>query len=139
MFFILKIFPDWLWPVLLVLAIIAFFAADLVPIKTYQLPIKIVMGILVGVTIFICGAQYADNTWKQAARELEAKVVVAEAQSIEVNKVISERLVTHTQVVKTRGDDIVQYIDREVNKTDTGCIISPEFVSAHNRAAEPLQ
>jgi hypothetical protein len=136
MFWIFKIFPDWLWPVLLVAAIIAFFAAKLVPVKQYQLPIKIVSGILVAVTIFICGAQYADNTWQQAARDLQHKVDVAEAKSQVVNETIKERVVIKTKVVKQRGEATTEYITREVVKHDSNCVIPPEFVTAHNTAAK---
>lgn len=80
---------------------------------------------------------YCDRTWQAAARELELKVAEAEAKSQQVNEVIRDRIVTRTQVVKLRGDDVVRYIDREVTKTDAGCVISPEFVQAHNRSAEP--
>jgi hypothetical protein len=136
MFWIFKIFPDWLWPVLLVAAIIAFFAAKLVPVKQYQLFIKIVSAILVAITIFICGAQYADNTWQQAARDLQHKVDVAEAKSQVVNETIKERVVIKTKVVKQRGEATTEYITREVVKHDSNCVIPPEFVTAHNTAAK---
>ena len=136
MFWIFKIFPDWLWPLLLVAAIIAFFASRLVPIKAYQLPVKIVSGILIATTIFICGLHHADSRWQTAARELQAKVDLMAAQSTEVNEVVKEKLVIKTQVVKQQGKTVVEYIDREVVKHDTQCVISPEFVNAHNSASE---
>jgi Glu-tRNA(Gln) amidotransferase subunit E-like FAD-binding protein len=136
MFWIFKIFPDWLWPVLMVLAIIAFFISHLVPLKQYQLPIKIVAGITIAVTIFICGLQYADQKWQAAARELQAKVDLMAAQSQQVNEVIKEKLVTKIQVIKQRGETIIEYVDREVIKHDVACVIPPEFVRAHNSASE---
>ena len=136
MFWIFKIFPDWLWPVLLVAAVIAFFASRLVPIKTYQLPVKIVSGIFIALTIFICGLHHADSRWQTAARELQAKVDVLQAQSQQVNEVVKEKLVIKTEVVKQQGKTVVEYIDREVVKHDTQCVISPEFVRAHNSASE---
>lgn len=136
MFWIFKIFPDWLWPVLLAAAVIAFFASHLIPVKQYQLPVKIVSGISIALTIFICGLQYADSKWQAAARDLQAKVVAAEAKSMEVNEVVKEKLVIKTQVVKQQGKTVVEYIDREVVKHDTACVIPPEFVRAHNAASE---
>jgi hypothetical protein len=53
-----------------------------------------------------------------------------------VNEVIKERVVTKTQVVKQRGEATVEYITREVVKHNAGCVIPPEFINAHNRAAE---
>jgi len=136
MFWIFKIFPDWLWPVLMVAAIIAFFMSHLVPIKTYQLPIKIIAGITIAVTIFICGLQYADNRWQQAAQELQAKVDIMQAQSQQVNEVVKEKLITKIQIVKQRGETVVEYVDREVVKYNDVCVIPAEFVRAHNSASE---
>jgi hypothetical protein len=53
-----------------------------------------------------------------------------------------EKVVTKTQIIKTRGEDIVKYIDREIVKYDEKfakggvCEIPQEFIDAHNRAAE---
>jgi len=136
MFWILEIFPQWLWWLLLVAGLSGYFLAWLVPIKTYRLPIKIVGGVVVLTTIFIMGLLYANGVWQQAARELQAQVKVAEAKSQQVNEVIKERVVTKTQVIKQRGEATVEYITREVVKHDLTCVIPPEFVTAHNRAAE---
>jgi hypothetical protein len=52
------------------------------------------------------------------------------------------KVVTKTQVIKTRGEDIVKYVDREVVKYDTKfapgeeCEIPKEFIKAINDAAE---
>ena len=137
MFWIFKFIPDLFWAVLLVAGLLGYFLNHLIPIKTYQLPVKIIGGILVLATIFISGILYCDNAWKQAAKDLQAKVEVAEAESKVANETIKEKIVIKTQIVRQRGQDIVQYVDREVTKTDSGCVISPEFINAHNRAAEP--
>jgi uncharacterized membrane protein len=136
MFWVLEIFPNWVWWVLLIAGLFSYFLSHLIPLKTYQLPIKIAGGTLVAAVIFILGLLYADGVWQQAAKELQAKVVAAEAKSQVVNEVIKERVVTKTQVVKQRGEATVEYITREVVKHDTSCMIPPEFINAHNRAAE---
>lgn len=136
MFWILEIFPNWIWWVLLTAGLFSYFLSHLIPIKTYQLPIKIAGGTTVAVVIFILGLLYANGVWQQAAQELQAKVAIAEAKSQVVNEVIKERVVTKTQVVKQRGEATVEYITREVVKHNAGCTIPPEFINAHNRAAE---
>ena len=61
---------------------------------------------------------------------------------MEENIKIVEKVVNKVQIVKTRGQDIVKYVDREIVKYDTKfapggvCEIPKEFVEAHNRAAE---
>ena len=121
---------------LLTAGLFSYFLSHLVPLKTYQLPIKIAGGTTVAVVIFILGLLYANGVWQQAAQELQAKVAIAEAKSQVVNEVIKERVVTKTQVVKQRGEATVEYITREVVKHNAGCVIPPEFINAHNRAAE---
>jgi uncharacterized membrane protein len=136
MFWILEIFPNWIWWVLLTAGLFSYFLSHLIPLKTYQLPIKIAGGTTVAAVIFILGLLYANGVWQQAAQELQAKVAIAEAKSQVVNEVIKERVVTKTQVVKQRGEATVEYITREVVKHNAGCVIPPEFINAHNRAAE---
>jgi uncharacterized membrane protein len=135
MFWILEIFPNWLWWLLLVAGLSGYFLAQLVPLKSYNLLLKIISGMVVAAVIFIMGLLYADGVWQQAASELQAQVKVAEAKSQQVNEVVREKIVTQTKVVKQRGETIVKYIDREVVKLDETCVIPPEFVSAHNQAA----
>jgi hypothetical protein len=139
MFWILEIFPHWLWWLLLLAGFCAYGLSQLVPLKTYQLPIKIIGGVVVLAVIFIMGLLYANGVWQQAARDLQQQVAEAEAKSQVVNTIVEERVVTKTQVVRERGAATVQYITREVVKHDTSCVIPPEFVHAHNRAAEVPQ
>ena len=136
MFWIFKIFPEWLWPALVLLGIIAFATAYLPQVRTLAKPIKIIALVVVAIGIFINGMKYADSAWKQAAAELEAKVDLAEAKAAATNEAIRERVVTKTQVVKVRGEQITKYIQQEVVHGNTGCTVSPEFIRAHNSAAE---
>lgn len=136
MFWFFKIFPEWLWPALLILGIIAFLLSYVPQLKTYKVLLNIIGLVVVASGIFINGMLYADNTWKQEAARLQAKVVEAEAKSQVVNEVIKERVVRKLEVVKVRGEDITRYVDREITKYDNTCVIPSEFVTAHNRAAE---
>jgi hypothetical protein len=74
--------------------------------------------------------------------EVEARLKVAEQQSATENTRIETRVVKKTEYITRRGQDIVQYVDREVVKYDTkfaaggACEIPQEFITAHNRAAE---
>jgi hypothetical protein len=136
MFWILEIFPSWLWWLLLLAGFTAFFLAWLVPVKTYQLPIKVIGGMVVCTVIFILGLLYANGVWQQAAKKLQAQVEIAEAKSQIVNEVIKDRIVLKTQLIKQRGENTTEYITREVIKYDNTCVIPSEFIKAHNSAAE---
>lgn len=136
MFWIFKILPDLLWPATVLLGIFILLSSLLPQVKPYSLLLKISGLVVIALGIFINGMLYADKTWKQAAAELEQKVAEAQAKSEAVNTVIKERVVNKIQVVKVRGEETTKYIDREVIKYDTSCVIPKEFVEAHNKAAE---
>lgn len=85
------------------------------------------------------GAISNEEAWLAKVKELEVKVAQAEAKSQEVNVQVVEKVVTKTQVVRERGKDIVQYVDREVVKYDSKCEIPKEAVTAVNSAAEGVK
>jgi len=136
MFFIFKIFPDWIWWLLPVLGLLGLFVSYLPQLKMYGLILKTLSRTTTAIGIFILGMLYSENAWNSATADLKVKVAELQIKSDTINAEIKEKLVIRTQVVKTRGDEVVKYIDREVTKSDQICIIPQEFVEAHNRAAE---
>lgn len=100
------------------------------------------------------GVMYNENSWLQRAKEMEQKVAEAENKSKEVNVVVEEKIVEKTKVIKEKGRDIIQYIDRwntkevikevegpervrreEVIKYIENCPVPKEIVDIHNQAA----
>ena len=111
-------------------------------ISTYKLPMRVG-----GIVLLICGVYFyggysTEMIWRERVEEMEAKVAAAEEQSKKENTKIVTKLVTKTQIVRTRGEDIVKYVDREIVKYDEKfakggvCEIPKEFIKAHNDAAE---
>lgn len=137
MFFIFKILPNWIWYLLPALGLCGFLLSYLPQLKTYEFILKIAACTTIVIGIFILGMLYCDNAWNSAAKELQAKVAEMQVKSEAINTTIKEKVVVKTQTIKTRGEDVVKYVDREVVKYDSGCVIPKEFVEAHNRAAEP--
>jgi 4-hydroxyphenylpyruvate dioxygenase-like putative hemolysin len=88
------------------------------------------------------GGYAVEQEWRERVAEVEAKVAAAEAKSAEENTKIVTKVVTKTQVIKTRGETITKYIDREIVRYDEKfapggqCEIPQEFIKAHNSAAE---
>jgi hypothetical protein len=68
-------------------------------------------------------------------------VAQAEAQSANKNIEIQEKIVEKTKVIRERGRDIIQYIDKEVVKKEEvikyieNCPVPKEIIDAHNAAA----
>lgn len=135
MFWIFKFTPDFVWYLLPLLGLVSLGLARVRLLYAYKNMLNIGGTIVLALGLFAAGMLYADNTWRQAARELQAKVEVAEAKSQVVNEVVKEKLVTQTKIIRQRGEETVRYIDREVVKVDERCTIPPEFVRAHNQAA----
>jgi L-lactate permease len=111
-------------------------------IGAYKLPMRIG-----GIVLLICGVYFyggysTEMIWRARVEEMEAKVAEAEQQSKKENTKIITKVVTKTQIVRTRGEDIVKYVDREIVKYDDKfakggvCEIPKEFIKAHNDAAE---
>jgi hypothetical protein len=88
------------------------------------------------------GGYAVEQEWRERVAEVEARVAAAEAQSKEENVKIVTKVMTKTQVIRTRGADIVKYVDREIVRYDEKfakggiCEIPQEFIKAHNSAAE---
>ena len=122
--------------------ILGFFIKFIPIVNTYRLPIQIASIIIFCTGIYWQGGYSVEQAWRERVEEMEAKVTAAEAASKETNTKIVTKVVTKTQVIRTRGADIVKYVDREIVKYDTKfapggeCEIPKEFIKALNDAAE---
>ena len=147
---ILHFLPDavilWFCNILLlvgiVLTVAGFFAHRIPLVWQYQLPFKVLGIALLVLGVYFRGGYAVEAEWRERVAEVEAKLKVAEEKSAKENTRIETRVVKKTEYITRRGQDIVQYIDREIVKYDTKfapggqCEIPREFIAAHNRAAE---
>ena len=146
---ILQWLPNWIFYAVLLAGVFGLAASYLIRflsfipfLYVYKTPIQLgsIAAIVIGT--FMSGAIYDNDAWEARVKEMEEKVAIAETQSKEENVKIVEKVVTKTQVIKTRGQDIVKYVDREVVKYDTkfapggDCEIPKEFIKSINDAAE---
>lgn len=137
---ILSITPDWVFHAMLIAGIlgtIAGFALSFISvIKQYIIPIRIISITLLVFGLFMEGALLDNQVWELRVKEVEAKLAKAEAESQKENIKVVEKVVKKTEYYRVRGNDIIQYVDREVAKYDSQCVIPKEFIKAHNDAAE---
>lgn len=87
------------------------------------------------VGLFMAGAIYDYHSWQDQVNELKVKLSEAETKSAETNTVIVEKVIKKTEYYKEKGADTIKYIDREVVKYDSSCVVPKEFIDAHNKAA----
>ena len=157
---LLHLLPDWFFFVLLILSGLLFAATyflKYIPIPAmylYRTPIQIGSVLVIFFSTFMMGVMYNENSWLQRAKEMEQKVAEAENKSKEVNVVVEEKIVEKTKVIKEKGRDIIQYVDRwntkevikevegpervrreEVIKYIENCPVPKEIVDIHNQAA----
>jgi len=128
--------PGTLFYLLFLCAATGYCVSLFLPHPILKKQVKIASVLALAVSVYLLGMLYVNNWWKDKAAQLQQQVQELAAKSTETNTVIQKQLVTKIEVVKVRGEDIVQYVDREVVKYNNGCVIPPEFVQAHNRAAE---
>ena len=120
----------------------AFFIRRIPVINQYRTPAQVLGIALLVVGVYWRGGYAIEQEWRERVAEVEARVAAAEAKSAEENVKIVTKVVTKTQVIRTRGETITKYIDREIVRYDEKfakggvCEIPQEFIKAHNSAAE---
>jgi hypothetical protein len=118
------------------------FASKFPFISAYGNIVKIIASVLLVVGLYFEGGLGVEQEWRKKVAEMQAKVALAEQQSAKENVRIVEKIVKKTEYIKTRGEDIIKYVDREVIKYDDKfksggvCEIPKEFIKAVNNAAE---
>ena len=137
---ILNFLPDWIFHFILLAGIgglIASYLMKFVPfVYMYKTPIQLVSIVAIVGSMFMLGAAWNDQAWRDRVTEMEQKVAAAEVKSAEENVKIVTKFVTKIEIVRTRGEDIIKYVDNEVVKYNDRCEIPDEFVKVLNDAAE---
>jgi hypothetical protein len=134
--------PNWLFyaiGLIGVLTLLVTYFIRFLPIPfvyMYKTPLQLAAVAMIGIGTFMSGAIYDNEAWVARVKEMEEKVAKAEVETKQENVKIETKVITKTQVIKERGDDIVKYVDREVVKYDNTCIIPKEFIKVHNDATE---
>lgn len=145
---ILKWLPFWIFYAILgigFLGLAVTYLLKFLPIPAlyiYKTSIQIGSIALIVIGTYMSGAISNEEAWLARVKELEEKVEAAQAKSEKENVKIETQVVTKTQIIKERGNDIIKFIDKEIIKYDTKflpggeCEIPKEFIQTHNKAAE---
>jgi len=142
---LINFLPDWIFHAILlagVLGLIASLILKFIPvINTYKLPIQVGALLLIVIGVWFEGAMNNQAAWEAKVAELQIKVAEAEAKSQETNVQIITKTVKKLELVRTRGNDIINYVDREVIKDKEvikfveNCPIPQIIINTHNAAA----
>lgn len=134
----LHFLPNWLFYGILLIGIAGLLFSRFIP-SYYRTAAQAVAIFAFSFGLFMTGAIKANESWEEKVKEMETKVAEAQEQSKEETVKIETKVINKTQVIRERGDEILKYIDREIVKYDTTCVIPKEFIEAHNKAAEKLK
>ena len=134
--------PDWIFYAIGLIGLVGLFATYLlkfIPIPAvymYKTPIQLVSVLLIGFATYMSGGIANEEKWNARVKEVEAKVAAAQVESGKQNVKIVEKVVKKTEYITKKGNDVIQYVDREITKYDSECVIPKEFIKAHNDATE---
>jgi hypothetical protein len=142
----LSFIPDWFWTLVLISGIVGTLATwvlKFIPfVSTYRLPIQVASIIALIVGVYFQGVIANEAKWQDKIADLQKQIVEAETKSKETNVVVQEKIVTKTKIIKEKGQDIVNYIDREVVKKEEiikyieQCPVPKEIIDLHNQATD---
>ena len=143
---ILQWLPNWIFYGVFfagLLGLLATYVMKFIPfVYVYSTPIQAISILAIAIGTYMSGAISNEESWQAKVKEMEAKVAAAEIESQKENVKIVEKIVKKTEYITRRGQDIIQYVDREVVKYDTKfapsgvCELPNEFIKAINNAAE---
>lgn len=143
---ILQLLPSavilWFCNILLlvgvVLTVAGFFIHRLPFLYQYQLPFKVIGIALLALGVYFRGGYAVEAEWRERVAELEAQLKTAQEQSEKVNTVIQQKVVTRTQVIREKGDSIIQRVEVMV-PVESACPVPKEAIDVHNEAARMNQ
>jgi uncharacterized membrane protein len=143
---ILSWLPNWIFYAIFfvgLLCLLATYVMKFIPfVYVYRTPIQAISILAIAIGTYMSGAISNEEAWQAKVKEMELKVAAAEVKSVKENIKIVEKVVTKTEYITRRGQDIIQYVDKEVVKYDTKfapsgvCELPKEFIKAINNAAE---
>lgn len=137
---ILSLFPDFVTHIIFfagAMGVIVGFLLGFIPgIKPYQLAIQVISILVLSFGLYLEGGLADQAIWQARVKELEVKITEGEVKSEKVTTEVVTKILTKKQIIKEKGEDIVQYIDREIVKYNNTCDIPEIVITTHNAAAK---
>jgi hypothetical protein len=143
---ILSILPDAAIHIIFglgILGTIAGFVLGFIPfVKTYQFAIQICSIVVLVFGVYLEGGLADYKEWELRVKEMEAKMAQSQVDSANKNIEIQEKIVEKTKVIREKGRDIIQYIDKEIVKKEEvikyveNCPVPKDVIDTLNKAAE---
>lgn len=139
MWTLLTLIPSIFIHLILAAGVLLFLAATFLSaiplIKQYGLLGQILGVVLMAFGLFYEGGLSYKRSMEVEVANLKARLAKAEADGANKNTEIVEKIVKDTKVIRQKGDTVIRYIEKNSDRIDNSCVIPPDVIDAHNRAA----
>ena len=79
------------------------------------------------------------SVWQEQLKQADEKIKIADEQSKEGNEKIVTKVVKQTEYITIRAEGFKNEIQKDKEILNKDCRIPSEFVTIHNKAAEPIK
>lgn len=115
--------------------LLASFGGVIPVLKPHTDTVKILSITVMLVGVYLYGGYSTEMTWRDRVAQLEVKNKVAEEKFNTTNKVIEERIVYKTIIVKEKAKNIIDKTNNPVIVNyDKNCPLPKEVIDIHNEA-----
>ena len=129
---ILDLLPHWVFYIALSAGIVLTVAASVINIRNAQL----IGCLIIWASTWFIGGISNDNAWQLRVKDMEAKLVLAEAKSQTVNTEVVTKTITKIKVIREKTHADIQYITKYVaQELDADCRLTSASILLHNSAS----
>jgi hypothetical protein len=142
--FLWSLIPDWLITVLVngliivgLVGVCAAWIARWIPyFNLYRGPIQLIGVICLVLGVYFKGGADVERAWRERVQELEAKVAIAEKQSVEANKKLSEQLQQNKKLTQEVKNANQASIRANAEKINAECRVPDVAIELLNSASQ---
>lgn len=135
---------DWLPVVVLHLialaglagVVVSFLLGSLIPTQ-YKLAAQVLSVVVLSFGLYLEGGISNEDKWQAKVKEMQAEIAQTEKAGAEASVKIVTKYIDRVQIVKEKGDVLVQKVPEFISKeSDAKCVIPNGFVLLHDSAAK---
>ena len=101
----------------------------------YRMIIQIVSIVLLVAGVYFKGGYGVEMSWRERVRELEEKIKIAEAKSVQANEDLEKVRKEKVKVIRDTKVVVQEKIVKVAEKLDSECKVDPQAVKILNEAA----
>jgi hypothetical protein len=139
-----NLIPDWLISILVnglvvvgLVGVCASWIARWIPyFNMYRGPIQLVGIVCLVLGVYFKGGADVERAWRERVQELEAKVAIAEKQSVEANKKLSDQLQQNKKLTQEVKNANQASIRANAEKINAECRVPDVAIGLHNSASQ---